>query len=92
MIKYKLNNKYENTFKEFLLNIRDSFGSNDQTIHKARNELKIIKYNDMDTIVKSFKVPNLLRRFYYTYFRDTKAKKSYEYSIRLNDFTPKPIG
>ncbi len=92
MTKYKLNNKYENTFKEFLLNIRDSFSSNEETIHKARNELKIIKHNDMDTIVKSFKVPNLLRRFYYTYFRDTKAKKSYEYSVRLKEFTPEPIG
>jgi len=92
LTKYKLNNKYENTFKEFLLNIRDSFCSNDQTIHKARNELKIIEHKNMNTIVKSFKVPNLLRRFYYTYFRDTKAKKSYEYSIKISEFTPSPVG
>ena len=92
MTKYKLNNKYENTFKDFLLNIRDSFSSNEETIHKARNELKIVKYEDLNTIVKSFKVPNLLRRFYYTYFRDTKAKKSYEFSVKIKEFTPEPIG
>jgi len=92
LTKYKLNNKYKNTFKDFLLNIRDSFSSNEETIHKARNELKIIKYDEVDTIVKSFKVPNLLRRFYYTYFRDTKAKKSYEFSVKIKEFTPEPIG
>ncbi len=63
-----------------------------QTIHKARNELKIINHNDMDTIVKSFKVPNLLRRIVYTYFRESKAKKSYDYSLKIGAFTPSPIG
>mgnify|MGYP000055759954 CR=1 FL=1 len=38
------------------------------------------------------KDPNLLRRIIYTYFRDSKAKKSYEYSIKIGNFTPKPIG
>lgn len=92
LTKYKLNNKYINTFTSFLLNIRDYFNANEQTIHKARNELKTITYDDKNTIVKSFKVPNLLRRVYYTYFRDTKAKKSYEYSVKIKDFTPVPIG
>jgi len=92
LIKYKINPKYETEFKDFLLNIKEYFNQNNQTIHKARNELKIIKYNDLDTVVKSFKVPNILRRIYYTFFRDTKAKKSYEYSVKLKDFTPEPIG
>jgi serine/threonine protein kinase len=91
MTKYKLNGKYNN-FSEFLLNIKEYFNTNEQTIHKARNELKIINYENMDTVVKSFKVPNLLRRVYYTYFRDTKAKKSYEYSLKIKEFTPTPIG
>lgn len=91
MTKYKLNDNY-NKFSEFLFNIKEYFNTNEQTIHKARNELKIIQYENMDTVVKSFKVPNLLRRVYYTFFRDTKAKKSYEYSLKIKEFTPNPIG
>ena len=86
-----LNKPYQN-FQEFIENIQSYFQDNTQTIHKARNELKIINYNSIDTIVKSFKVPNILRRVVYTYFRDSKAKKSYEYSIKIKDFTPTPIG
>jgi len=89
--KYILNSKYLKLFENFTLNIRDYFKENTQTIHKARNELKIINANEMDVIVKSFKVPNLIRRVYYTFFRDTKAKKSYEYSLKIKDFTPSPI-
>lgn len=89
--KYTLNEDAK-SFENFLLNIRSFFNDNTQTIHKARNELKIINYNDTDTVVKSFKKPNLLRRIIYTYFRDSKAKKSYEYSLKIEQFTPKPIG
>lgn len=89
--KYILN---DNTplFKDFLLNIRASFQKSDQSVHKARNELKIIHSNNLYTIVKSFGIPNIIRRIIYTYFRDSKAKKSYEYSLKLNHFSPQPIG
>jgi len=85
-------NEYYSNFKNFILNIDEKFNQNQNTIHKARNELKIINYNDIDTVVKSFKIPNILRRIVYTYFRDTKAKKSYDYSLKIGGFTPKPIG
>ena len=91
MYKITLNNTHEN-FRNFVVNIQSYFNINSQTIHKARNELKRINYNDIDTIVKSFKVPNILRKIVYTYFRDSKAKKSYEYSLKIKDFTPLPIG
>ncbi|ADN09608.1 hypothetical protein [Sulfurimonas autotrophica] len=91
-MKYKINPIYEKTFKDFLLNIRKYFNQNQNSIHKARNELKIISYNDVETVVKSFKVPNIIRRLFYTYFRDTKAKKSYDNSVKIGKFTPTPIG
>ena len=91
MNKIVINNSFEN-FREFLLNIQSHFSANTTTIHKARNELKVIEANDTDTIVKSFKVPNLFRRVIYTFFRASKAKKSYDNSIKLEKFTPKPIG
>ena len=78
-------------FKEFILNIKQEFLDNFQTIHKARNELKIIKHNDIDTVVKSFKIPNIINQIAYSFFRDSKAKKSYDYSIKIKEFTPAPI-
>ena len=91
MHKIVLNNGFE-TFNDFILNIQSNFHDNSQSIHKARNELKILQHNDSNTIVKSFKVPNILRKIIYTYFRDSKAKKSYDNSLRLQHLTPKPIG
>jgi serine/threonine protein kinase len=74
-----------------VLNIRNYFSENIHTIHKARNELKIMTYENEVVVVKSFKTPNLIRRVYYTFFRDTKAKKSYDHSLKIGEFTPEPI-
>jgi hypothetical protein len=66
----------------------------DHTIHKARNELKIIELDGIKTVVKSFKVPHLLNRIVYTFFRKSKAYKSYHNALRLqalNISTPQPI-
>ena len=89
------NVRYELTqpqYLEFLTNIQNYFDANENTIHKARNILKTIEHKDKELVVKSFQVPNLLRRIIYTFFRDSKAKKSYEYALKIQPFTPKPIG
>ncbi len=78
-------------FYDFTINIKSYFDKNSNTIHKARNELKIIHFNKIDVVVKSFKIPNIIRKVIYTYFRDSKAKKSYMYSLKIKNFTPKPI-
>lgn len=88
--KYQLNKDCEK-FKEFTLDIQNEFNKNKQTIHKARNELKIINYKEKDLVVKSFKKPNFLNRLVYTFLKSSKAKKSYDYSIKIAKFTPKPI-
>ena len=89
--KFELNQEYLN-FEDFLLNISDYFSANDSTIHKARNELKIILHDNLSSIVKSFKIPHLLNRIIYSFFKDSKAKKSYNYSLILKNFAPQPIG
>ncbi|WP_457743401.1 hypothetical protein [Sulfurimonas sp.] len=91
-MKYRLNPPFKNEFQDFLLNIQNYFQQNNNSIHKARNELKVLAYKNSEIVVKSFKVPNLIRRIYYTFFRDTKAKKSYDNSIKIGAFTPDPIG
>jgi len=89
--KYILNPKHA-SFKEHLLNIQTIFQSSDKSIHKARNELKIVEIDGIKYVIKSFKTPHLLNRFVYSFVRDSKAKKSYNYALKIQKFTPRPIG
>ncbi|RBQ31271.1 hypothetical protein CRU92_07335 [Arcobacter sp. FW59] len=93
MLNYKfiVNEKFKN-YKEFLLNIKNYFQENKNTIHKARNEIKVINYENSELVVKSFKIPNFINRVVYTFFKSSKAKKSYEYALKIAGFTPKPVG
>ncbi len=91
-MKYRLNPPFENIFKDFLLHIQKYFQKKSISIHKARNELKIIPFNNIQTVVKAFSIPNILNKIAYTFFKDSKAKKSFDYSLKLGDFTPVPIG
>lgn len=82
------------SLRPFFETIREIFAGDDHSIHKARNELKIIELNGIKTVVKSFKVPHLLNRIVYTYFRKSKAYKSYHNALCLEELgisTPKPI-
>ena len=65
--------------------IRKIFAQDDHSIHKARNELKIIELDGIKTVVKAFKVPHLFNRIVYTYFRKSKAYKSYHNALRLEE-------
>ena len=63
-------------------------------MHKARNEIKKIPCDNYALVVKSFKIPNLLNRLVYTYLRGSKAQKSYDNALRLQELginTPEPV-
>ncbi|MDQ7047902.1 MAG: hypothetical protein Q9M39_09985 [Sulfurovum sp.] len=79
-------------YRGLLLHVRDYFEASEHTIHKARNEIKIISSNDNSMVIKSFKIPHFINKIVYTFFRESKAKKSYENSMRIADFVPCPIG
>ncbi|MGE3613465.1 MAG: hypothetical protein AB7G20_08335 [Sulfurimonas sp.] len=79
-------------YLSLLKNIQNYFNTSQDSIHKARNEIKIIDFEDESLVVKSFKIPNIINKIVYTFFRDSKAKKSYENSIKIESFVPKPIG
>jgi serine/threonine protein kinase len=87
--KYMFIDKY---YKDFILNIQINFASSNSSIHKARNEIKLIDYENKKFVVKSFKVPNIINKIVYSFFKDSKAKKSYNNSIKIADFVPAPIG
>ncbi|CAA6813874.1 MAG: FIG00388958: hypothetical protein [uncultured Sulfurovum sp.] len=87
-----INTNYQPKFKNFILNIKQHFKNGENSIHKARNEIKVINCNNQNVVVKSFKIPHLLNKVIYTFFRISKAKKSYDYSIKIAKFVPKAIG
>ena len=82
-----INDKYQ----LLIQNIQHYFNESQTSIHKARNEIKIINFNDEELVIKSFKVPNILNKIVYTFFRDSKSKKSYNNSIKITQFVPAPI-
>jgi len=89
-VKYEINTNSGN-LKKFLLDIKKYFKNSDDIIHKARNEIKIVKYNGKKFAVKSFKKPSLLKSIYYTK-TVSKANRSYKYSLILGNLTTNPIG
>lgn len=78
--------------KELIINIQKHFKNSNASIHKARNEIKTIDFDSRELVIKSFKIPNIINKIVYTFFRDSKAKKSYENSIKIIDFVPRPVG
>ncbi len=77
-----------------LKNIETIFSSHDESVHEARNVLKIIDIDGVSTVVKYFKIPHLLNKGVYTFFRKSKAYKSYhnaQYLRSLGVETPEPI-
>ena len=75
-----------------LKNIREYFKDSHDSIHKARNEIKILEFENQKLVVKAFKIPNFINKIVYTFFRGTKAKKSYENSVRISKFVPQAVG
>jgi hypothetical protein len=59
-----------------------------------RNVIKLFESERMMMNIKSFKIPNLINRIIYRYFRKSKARRSYEYAMLLLEKgigTPQPI-
>jgi len=92
--KVEVNQAYP-AFKNVLFNIKTLFSGRGETIHKARNELKVIELEGVQCVVKAFRVPNIINRFAYAYIRHSKAYKSFHNAVRLQELgvnTPEPIG
>ncbi|MGV6831128.1 MAG: lipopolysaccharide kinase InaA family protein [bacterium] len=62
--------------------------------NQDRNTLKLFQLNDVTANVKSFRVPNLVNKIVYRFFRQSKAERSFLYAKKLIDLnigTPQPI-
>ena len=75
----------------FLNNFQTSgtlFGNGD------RNTIKLFDLNGQSINIKSFKIPNLINKIAYRYFRKSKARRSFEYATTLLEKgigTPQPM-
>lgn len=81
-------------FNGRLEEIHKQFGTQGTTIHKARNELKVMEIAGIDCVVKAFRIPNIINQFAYAYIRRSKAYKSYHNARKLTALgvaTPEPI-
>jgi hypothetical protein len=67
----------------FVQAIPESFGNSGEVIYHGRNEVRKIFHNGHVLVVKSFKKPNPVNRFAYTYVRKSKAERSYHNSLHL---------
>ncbi|RLA64190.1 MAG: hypothetical protein DRQ78_06215 [Epsilonproteobacteria bacterium] len=88
-MKYKI---LDDSYIDLAKNIRKYFREASKSLYDARNQLKVLSYLDEDVVIKSFKIPHIINKFAYGFFRDSKAKKSYENSLKIAEFVPKAIG
>lgn len=93
-MKYFLNpffNPFENQIKNNVIEFNSTgilFGDG------KRNKIKLFKLDDKMINIKSFKIPNLINKLVYNYFRKSKARRSFEYATTLLEKgigTPQPI-
>ena len=88
-----VNPKYTHLQKQ-IEEIPKFFADEGKVVYDGRNILKRISLDNVDVVVKSFKKPHIINRVVYSYFRQSKAARSYIYSMELQKHgfnTPEPI-
>jgi len=86
-----INPGYEH-LREFILNLPQRFNDLGEIVYQGRNQIRIIDIDGIRLNVKSFKVPNIINRIVYGNFRESKAKRSFDYAnILLQNGINTPI-
>ena len=92
-MKIVINPNY-NQLKSFILNISNTFQTEGEIIYNERNVLKVYAIEGLEVVVKRFKKPHIINQIAYSFFRPSKAERSYEYALKLLEkgiSTPTPI-
>lgn len=91
---FKVNPIFENS-TELILDKIKMFSSTGELFGNGdRNKIKLFDFNGKTINIKSFKIPNLINKVAYRYFRKSKARRSFEYATILLEKgigTPEPI-
>ena len=82
-------------YKSNLLDCIDNFKTTGTLFGDGkRNKIKLFELEGKTINIKSFKIPNLINKIVYKYFRKSKARRSFEYGTTLLEKgigTPQPI-
>lgn len=92
-MKLVLRDKYSH-LRTFIESLPDIFDKEGESIFLARNEIRLYDEGGFTLNVKSYKVPILINRIAYTFFRPSKASRAYEHALTLlsKGFqTPDPV-
>lgn len=92
-IETEINPEYK-SLTPFISSLPDIFLEEGETIYEGRNTLKCFQIEGVDLVVKSFKKPHIINKIAYSFFRESKAKRSYLYALDLlgrGVMTPAPI-
>ncbi len=93
-MEFRLNSK-SNFSQSSIISILQNFSDTGKMfIDGRRNKIKLFELNGKTLNIKSFKVPHLINKIIYQYFRKSKAKRSFEYAKKLIENgigTPEPI-
>ncbi len=81
-------------FTPFVDSITEEFEKGGKTIYQERNIIKVFEVDGTLINVKRFKVPIFINRIAYTFFRPSKATRSFNYAeilFKKGIYTPEPI-
>jgi len=81
--------------KDEILQLLETFSQKGKTIKEGgRNTLKAFDFGDLQLNIKAFKIPNLVNKIVYRFFRKSKAERSFIYANLLLEKgigTPEPV-
>ncbi len=87
------NQAYESR-KEQILHCIENFNSTGKVLYEGRNMIKTFELDDIRINIKSFRIPNLVNKLAYRFFRKSKAERSFAYASILKEKgigTPDPV-
>jgi hypothetical protein len=89
-----IHSKYKSKEEAILQLVADFFNEGEMIVEGARNTIKSNFLADEKVNIKFFQKPGILKSIIYSFFRNTKAKRSFDYANYLLDhqiLTPFPI-
>lgn len=93
-MKFIVSDKYKNAKEEVFSFVQDFSEGGKLLGDGKRNKIKVFPLKDKQINIKSFKVPNMVNKVAYNFFRKSKAERSFEYAnflISKNVGTPHPV-
>lgn len=93
-MKFLINTSFKINKNELVYFINDFDILGTIFIEGNRNKIKLFELEGKTINIKSFKIPNIINKILYRYFRKSKAFRSYNYAVELINKgigTPQPI-